>query len=257
MPQLKVYRTPHLRTHQNRTILHLRIPKQPLPTLLLLLLHTRLRNLSPLPIPHHIIHALTHAILHPKRQTPQSRRNNPRRLRQRHMLTLSRKHRLDNLVRHRFGEQELGIEALEERGARVALAHEHGAHFGRFVVRDEFGAETLVEGHGGGLGSCVVDHGGRGDVACQTGDGDDHAVVVGDHVWQELLGEVVVREGVDLEGQVDVELCGFEDRLAAHDTRVVDQHGGVAHGGADLGGGGGDGFGGGEVALEVADRWGR
>jgi hypothetical protein len=65
-----------------------------------------------------------------------------------------------------------------------------------------------------------------------------------------------VREGVDFEGQVDVELGGLEDRFAAHDARIVDEHGGVAEGGADLGGGGCDGFGGGQVALEVADRGG-
>ena len=82
-------------------------------------------------------------------------------------------------------------------------------------------------------------------------------MVVGDHVWQELLGEEVVRESVDFEGQVDVLFCAFENGLAAHDAGVVYEDGGIAEGGADGGGGGGDGVGGGEVAFEVADGGGR
>jgi hypothetical protein len=67
------------------------------------------------------------------------------------------------------------------------------------------------------------------------------------------VGEVVVRESVDFEGQVQVFLGGVEDGLAAGDAGVVDEDGGVAERGADGGGGGGDGGGGGEVALEEAD----
>lgn len=120
-------------------------------------------------------------------------------------------------------------------------------------MRDELGGESLVEGDGGGFGRGVVDHARGGQPACETGDGDDHAMVVLDHMWEELLGEVVVGEGVDLEGQVDVLLGAVEDCAAARDTRVVDEDGGVAERGADLSGGGFDRGGRGEIAVEVAD----
>lgn len=161
----------------------------------------------------------------------------PRRLRQRHMLRLARKDRLDNLIRHRLRIQRLAGKTLKQRRARVALAHEHGAHLGRLVVRDQLGGEAFVEGDGGGFGRGVVDHGGRDEVACQTGDGNDHAVVVLDHVREELMGEVVVGEGVDLEGQVDVFLGAVEDGAAARDAGIVDEDGWVAERGADFGGG--------------------
>jgi hypothetical protein len=78
-------------------------------------------------------------------------------------------------------------------------------------------------------------------------------VVVGDHVRKELLREVVVRECVDLEGEVDVFLGAFEDGLAAYNTGIVDQDSGVAERRADLTCSGGDGFGRREIAVEVAD----
>jgi len=110
-----------------------------------------------------------------------------------------------------------------------------------------------VEREGGGFGGCVVDHRGRGEVAGYGGDGNDHAVVGGDHGGQELLRQIVVAEGVDLEGEVDVLLCRLEDRFAACDSSVVDQDRGVTECGADGRGGGGDGLGVGEIAFEEAD----
>lgn len=59
-------------------------------------------------------------------------------------------------------------------------------------------------------------------------------MVLGDHVWKELLSEIVVRKGVDLEGKVDVLFGAIEDRLAACDSCVVDEDGGVTDGGANL-----------------------
>jgi hypothetical protein len=47
-------------------------------------------------------------------------------------------------------------------------------------------------------------------------------MVFGDHVGQELLGEIVVREGIDFESEVDVLLGALEDGLAACDAGVVD-----------------------------------
>lgn len=92
-----------------------------------------------------------------------------------------------------------------------------------------------MEGEGGGLGGGVVDHGGGDKVAGQRGDGDDHAVVAGDHGGEKLLCEEVVADGVDVEGEADVVLGGVEDGLAARAAGIVDQNGGVTEGGADGG----------------------
>lgn len=80
-------------------------------------------------------------------------------------------------------------------------------------------------------------------------------MVVGDHAREKLLGKVVVAEGVDLEGQVDVLLGRLEDGFASCNTSIVDKYRGVAEGGANGGSGGRDGFGRAEVALEEANRW--
>lgn len=64
---------------------------------------------------------------------------------------------------------------------------------------------------------------------------------------------MVVGECVDAEGQVEVALGGVEDGFAARDARVVDEDCWAAQGGADLAGGGFDGGGGGEVAVEEVD----
>lgn len=169
------------------------------------------------------------------------------------MLALACQNRFNDLICHSLGVQRFTRKAFEKRSARVALAHKDSANLGGLVVCDELGGETFVEGDGSGFGGRIVDHGGGGEPACQTGDCDDHAVVVLDHVGQELLSEVVVCERVDFEGQVDVLLSAVEDCAAARDTGVVDEHGGVAERGADLRGGGSDGGGRGEIAVEVAD----
>jgi hypothetical protein len=81
-------------------------------------------------------------------------------------------------------------------------------------------------------------------------------VVVGDHTREELLRQVVVAEGIDLERQVDVLLGRLEDGLAPCNSSVVYEDRGVSECGADGGGGRGDGLGRGEIALEEADgRW--
>lgn len=79
-------------------------------------------------------------------------------------------------------------------------------------------------------------------------------MAVGNHARKELLGEVVVAESVDLEGQVDVLFGRLEDGLAACDTCIVDENRGVSQCGADRRSGVGDGVGGAEVAFEEADR---
>jgi hypothetical protein len=80
-------------------------------------------------------------------------------------------------------------------------------------------------------------------------------VVVGDHVREELLRELVVADGIDLEGEAQVVVRGVEDGLAARKASVVHQHGGVADFGLDLGGGFFDGVVGAKVGVEVEDVW--
>lgn len=55
-------------------------------------------------------------------------------------------------------------------------------------------------------------------------------------MWEELLGEVVVREGIDFEGQIEILFGGVEDCFAAGDAGIADENGGVAEGATDLGG---------------------
>lgn len=78
-------------------------------------------------------------------------------------------------------------------------------------------------------------------------------MVVRDHMWEELLGEVVVREGIDLECEVDVLLRGIEDGFAAGDAGIIDQDGRIAERRTKGGCGGLYGGRGGEIAVEVAN----
>lgn len=110
-----------------------------------------------------------------------------------------------------------------------------------------------MEAERGGLGGRVVHHPWHGEVRRDRGDGDDHSVVAGDEAGKELLGEDVVRDGVDVEGEPDVLLGGLEDGLSAGNAGVQDEDGGVADGAADLGSDRGDGGRVGDVALEVVD----
>lgn len=164
---------------------------------------------------------------------------------------------LDDLLGDGLGVQRVTGKAFEEGGPGVALAHDDGAHLVGLVAGGQLGGEALVEGEGGGLGRRVVDHGGRCEVAGERGDGDDHAVVLLDHVGEELLGEEVVAQRVHVEGKADVVLGRVEDGLAAGAASVVDEHRGVAEGGAHGGRGLDDGRLVGEVAVEVLHRGGR
>lgn len=80
-------------------------------------------------------------------------------------------------------------------------------------------------------------------------------MVVRDHVWKELLCELVVRDGVDLEGETEVVVGGIEDGLAAREAGVVDEDGGVADFALDGGSAFFDCIGGAEIAVEVVDIW--
>jgi hypothetical protein len=51
-----------------------------------------------------------------------------------------------------------------------------------FIVRHELAGESFVEGDGCSLGRGVVNHARGADITSKTCDGNNHAVVVGDHV---------------------------------------------------------------------------
>lgn len=175
------------------------------------------------------------------------------------MSTLPSQHLLHQRLGDRLRMQQrvkpriLGRQPTNQRRLRKALRDEHRAHTRRIVPRYQLGAQALVEGNRGGLGRGVIDHVGGSRVARLRGNGDDHAVVAADHVREELARQPVVGEGVDLELEASVGLAAAEDGAAAADAGVVDQDGGLAHGGADGGGGIGDGCRRGDVAFVEAD----
>lgn len=106
-------------------------------------------------------------------------------------------------------------------------------HFGRRISRLQFHAEPLVEGERGRLGAGVVDHLWRCDVCGHRGDGDDHAVIAGDHRGKELSDEAEVGEGVDGERAGEGFVRSVQDRGGEADTCVVDQDCRVAVRGLD------------------------
>lgn len=81
-------------------------------------------------------------------------------------------------------------------------------------------------------------------------------VVVLNHVWEELLYEEIVREGVYVEGEADVEFSGGEDIFASRAACVVDEYGGVADCGFYGGCNRSDALRVSEVAFEELDGWG-
>lgn len=182
-----------------------------------------------------------------------------RKPRQQQLVALAPEHLAHDRIRHRLGRQRGHQEgavvavAREQRRGGVALVDAHGAHARRAVPRRELGGQAVVEGLRGGLGRRVVDHAGHRHPGGDRRDRHDHAVVGGDHGGEELLGRPVVGEGVDVEGEADVALRGVEDAAALDDAGVVDEDGRLADGLADLGRDGGDGLGGGDVALEEVD----
>jgi hypothetical protein len=115
------------------------------------------------------------------------------------------------------------VVAVEERGLGVALIDDDGADLRGVVPRLQLGGQALVEGERGGFRGAVVGHVRDSHVGGETGDGDDHAVVRGDHGGHEFLGGPVVRQCVDVEGEADVLLGGVEDVLAAGNAGIVDE----------------------------------
>ena len=127
--------------------------------------------------------------------------------------------------------------AGKQRRLGVALIDHNGAHARSLVPRLELGRQALVEGQGGCLGGSIVDHVGHGHKRRVAGNSHDHAVVALDHGGDKLPGQDVVRNGVDVKGKAVVTFGGLEDGLTASDASVVDEDGGFAPFGTDLGGG--------------------
>ena len=158
-------------------------------------------------------------------------------------------------VRVQLGHDECGplIVPLEQGGGGVAWMNTDGAHARRIVYGLQFGGETLVESQGTGLAGTIVDHVGDGEPGGEGGDGDDHAVVGRDHMREERLDDPEVGKGVDVEGEADVTGAGVEESLAAGDTGIVDDDGGVADFAANLVGDRVDALWRSEIALVVVD----
>lgn len=218
----------------------------------------RLRRLIRPPRPRHerLPRRIPHPRLQPKRPSPKMRHAQP--------LGRGRQNKLPTRATHDLQEDRLGhgLDLQERHHEPILLPvprrhlrlhpigrHAHGPHFRRVVARLQLGGEALVEGEGAGFGAGVVGHVGQGGVGGHRGDGDDHAVVGGDHGGQEFADEAEVGEEVDGEGIFDAFFGAFEDRLAGGYAGVVDEDCGGAEAGADLGCGLADGFGGGDVAV--------
>ena len=197
-------------------------------------------------------------MLEPQREPADALRHPPRRTGQQHMSALAAQHLLHDTLGDSLGLQQrpepavLGRQVRDEVRAGEALRDQDGAHARRVVARDKLGGEALVEGDCGRFGGGVVDHVGRDGVAGLRGDGDDHAVVCGDEVRQELLGQPVVGEGVDLEHAPGDFRGRAEDRLAGEEAGVVDENGRAAERSPDRGAGFCDRVWRRDVALEEA-----
>ena len=149
-----------------------------------------------------------------------------------HDVAAERAHdRLSDLLGDGFGaergEEELAFDgvAVKERGRDKGRGDERGADLVGVVDGAQLDGEALVEAERGGLGGVVVDHARGLDVGAHARDGHDVAVVGGDHVRDELLRHVPVRERVDAEDKVELARRGGEHVRAAAHAGVVDHHG--------------------------------
>jgi hypothetical protein len=188
----------------------------------------RINNLPPLPPLHQLLALIPQPNLEPVGETPQIRRYQVRAPRQHDVPTLPTQHLLDDPLRHslrmqtRRHEVVVAMEALEQRRLCETLRYENRAHLRGRIPRFELRGQPLVEGQRGGLGGGIVDHVWRRDVRGEGRDGHDDTVVRSSHGGDEFTGEVVVGDGVDVEGEADVGFGATEDGLAAGDAGVVD-----------------------------------
>lgn len=164
-------------------------------------------------------------LLEPMRESPEESQQ-VREPRQNKLSTVSTQDLLDDSLgdsihlQRRHQERRRVSVALEQRRLGIPLVHNHSAHLGRIVQRRELSSETLMEAQRRSLGGGVIHHLWHGEVRRDRGDSDDHSVVAGDEAGKELLGEDVVRDGVDVKCEPDVLLCGLEDGLSACDAGV-------------------------------------
>jgi len=90
-------------------------------------------------------------------------------------------------------------------------------------------------------------------VACHACNADNVTLLRRDHVRQEGLDGVEVRDKVDVEQLAQLVGLGVEDGVHVGDAGVVDEDGGRAEKGADGGGDFVHGGGGGDVGFEEVD----
>ncbi|KAL1967834.1 hypothetical protein VTN77DRAFT_2523 [Rasamsonia byssochlamydoides] len=175
------------------------------------------------------------------------------------MATLTGQHLIDQRFSDRLWCQQrveggvVGPEIAGHKRLGEPLRNEHRPHAGRSVPRHQLCGETLVEGNGGRFAGRVADHVGGGHQPRHRGNRHHHAVVARYHSGQKLARQPVVRQRVDLEGQPGLGLGALQHRVGLQDARVVDQHRELsAQVRSNLGGGGCDGLGVGNVALVEA-----
>lgn len=115
--------------------------------------------------------------------------------------------------------------------------------------------DALVEAQRCDLGVGVWHETWRADERCNGCNGDNVALLLLGHVWQELLDGVVVADDIELEDLLQRALSLIEDGAISRDSSVIDEDAGVAVLLADLLRGVCDGLSVGDVALEVVDLW--
>ena len=93
---------------------------------------------------------------------------------------------------------------------------------------------TFVESKSAGLCGSVVGDVRQGHKAGGTGDSDDMALVVLDHVRQESLACIPVREQIDPENLVQMFRTSVENGMRGANARIVDQDRRLTQGGPDL-----------------------
>lgn len=139
------------------------------------------------------------------------------------------------------------------RKSQAYLCHQNRPHPLRLIHRRQLRRKPLMKRQRCRLTTRIIHHLGRRNIPGHTRDRNNTTMVGSNHGRQELLREVVVAEGIDVEGEGDVALGAVKDRLAARAAGVVDQDGRVAEVGLYGRAGGVDGGLGGEVDVEVAD----
>ena len=165
--------------------------------------------LSPIPIHHGFLPASSDIILHPVRQRFECCENIADR-REHYLPAAAPKHLLNDGLSDGFRLEGWGKKCRIVSAAgkkwrlHEARRDDHGADFGRIVSCLQLGAQSLVEAESGGFGCGIIDHLWEGHVRSHRCDGDHHAMVLGDHVREELLDQPIMGQGVHIKRQPDI-----------------------------------------------------